>query len=253
MLTEERRNQILAQAYTEGFVRTSALVQQFDVSEVTLRSDLQELERRGRLTRTRGGAMTTHSDPGKTTFDSRLIRNKAEKQRIALAASELLSGNQTVIFDAGTTVLALAHHMPPVTGLTVLTPGLNIAQHLLRTEGVDVVMIGGPVDPDTLSTHWPVSMPGEGALTAHTAFVGSHSIDADLDLVDVSLEAAASKRRLVNAGRRVVLLVDSSKWGGHAAAKIVGLSAIDVVITDKALADGLAREIRNAGPELILV
>jgi len=252
MLVEERRNQILAQAYAQGFVRTSALVQQFDVSDVTLRSDLQELERRGRLTRTRGGAMTVHHDFAKSTFDARLMRNKDAKQRIALAASEMLSSNQTVIFDAGTTVLALAHHIPPVTGLTVLTPGLNIAQHLLSTDGVDVVMIGGPVDADTVSTVWPTTMPGEPGLAAHTAFIGAHSIDADLDLVDVSIAAALAKRRLVEAGRRVVLLADATKWGAAAAAKVVNLSAIDVVITDDGLAEGLRQAIKVAGAELVI-
>jgi len=79
MLVEERRNQILAQAYAQGFVRTSVLVQQFDVSDVTLRSDLQELERRGRLTRTRGGAMTVHQDFGKSTFDARLMRKQGRQ------------------------------------------------------------------------------------------------------------------------------------------------------------------------------
>lgn len=253
MLAEERRNQILERLYVDGYVRTRALVQELDVSDVTLRGDLQELERRGRLIRTRGGAMAPQASTGKSTFDARLMRNKGAKQRIALAAAQFVRGDQTVIFDAGTTLLALAHHMPPVSGVTVVTPGLNTAQHLLGVDGVDVVVIGGPVDRDTLSTVWPASMPGEVGFAAHTAFIGAHGIDNDLDLVDASLAGAVAKRRLVEAGRRVILLADSSKWGENAAFKVTKLTAVDLVITDDDLREDVAQEIRDAGVELILV
>jgi DeoR family transcriptional regulator of aga operon len=253
MLAEQRRAHILELLYENGYVRTGALQQQFDVSDVTLRSDLQELERRGRLLRIRGGAVISLTDVGKTTFDARLMRHKDAKQRIALAASQFIRGDSTVIFDAGTTLLALAHHMPSVNGLTVVTPALNTAQHLLDVDGVDVVILGGPVDKDTLSTVWPAAQPGESEWGAHITFLGAHGVDADLDIVEVSLQAAAAKRRLIVAGRRVIMLADSSKWAVNGRFKVSPITAIDVLITDAGLAPDIARKVSEAGIDLIVV
>lgn len=252
MLAEERRNQILEQLHADGYVRTGPLQQHFEVSDVTLRSDLHELERRGRLTRTRGGAALSNTTVGKTTFDSRLMQHNQAKQRIAAAAAQFIRPDSTAIFDAGTTVLALAHHLPAVDGLTVLTPALNTAQHLLTVDGVDVVMLGGLVDKDTVSTTWPAAQPGESETAAHTTFLGAHGIDADLDLVDISLPAAAAKQRLITAGRRVILLVDSSKFGTNGPVKVSSIGSVDVIITDDQIPSGLAHEIGGLGIDLIV-
>lgn len=252
MLTEERRAQILEQLHAQGYVRTGELQKQFDVSDVTLRSDLQELERRGRLVRTRGGAVSSMNDVGTAPFDSRLMRHRNAKQRIAVAASQLIRSDSTVIFDAGTTNLALAHHLPAVTGLTVMTPALNTAQQLLQVDGTEVVVLGGPVDRNAISTVWPVAQAGEDEGGVHITFLGCHGIDADFDIVDNSMAIAAAKRRLIRAGRRVVLLADSSKFGTSGPTKVGSLSLVDVVITDAELPPGIADEVRAAGVELII-
>ena len=252
MLAEERRTQILEQLHAQGSVRTGELQRMFDVSDVTLRSDLQELERRGRLVRTRGGAVSSMADVGSVPFDSRLMRHRQAKQRIAVAASQLIRSDTTVIFDAGTTNLALAHHLPPVSGLTVMTPALNTAQQLLQVDGTKVVMLGGPVDRDAISTVWPVAQAGEDEGGVHTTFLGCHGIDADFDLVDHSMDIAAAKRRLIRSGRRVVLLADSSKFGISAPTKVGHISLVDVLISDADLPSGIAQEVRAAGVELII-
>lgn len=252
LLAEERRAQILQRLHHHGYVRTGELQQQFEVSDVTLRSDLQELERRGRLVRTRGGAVSSMNDVGKTTFDSRLMQHRNAKQRIAVAASQFLRSDTTVIFDAGTTVLALAHHLPALSGLTVVTPALSTAQQLLLVAGTEVVMLGGPVDRDANSTLWPVAQSGEEEGGVHVTFLGCHGIDADFDVVDHSLAGAAAKRRLVRAGRRVILLADSSKFSTSGPAKVGPLNLVDILITDADLPQGIADEIRAAGVELVI-
>ena len=244
--------QILEQLHAQGYVRTGELQQQFDVSDVTLRSDLQELERRGRLVRTRGGAVSSMHDVSTSPFDSRLMLHRNAKQRIAVAASQFIRSDSTVIFDAGTTNLALAHHLPTVTGLTVMTPALHTAQQLLLVDGTEVVMLGGPVDRYAISTVWPIAQSGEDEGGVHTTFLGCHGIDADFDIVDHSMAIAAAKRRLIKAGRRVVLLADSSKFGVSGPTKVGPLSLIDVLITDTGLPGGIAAEIRAAGVELII-
>lgn len=251
VLAEERRSQILELLHANGYVRTGELQQQFDVSDVTLRSDLQELERRGRLVRTRGGAVSSMNDVGTAPFDS-LMRHRNAKQRIAVAASQFIRSDTTVIFDAGTTTLALAHHLPAVTGLTVMTPALNTAQQLLQVDGTAVVMLGGPVDRNAISTVWPVAQSGEDEGGVHITFLGCHGIDADFDLVDHSMDIAAAKRRLIRAGRRVILLADSSKFGTSGPTKVGPISLIDTLITDDALSPGLADEVRAAGVELVI-
>lgn len=248
MLGEERRNRIIEQLYRDGSVRTVELIEELGVSDVTLRHDLNELERRGRLVRTRGGAVTVVTEVGATPFGARLMRNKAAKQRIALAAREYVRSDQTVIFDAGTSVLALAHHLPEVSNLTVVTPGLNTAQHLLGVDGVTVVMLGGQVDRDSISV-----LGGAVEPLAHTAFMGAHGIDGDLDLVDVSVAYAGSKKRLLAAGRRAILLADSSKWDTGGASKVAGIDTVDLVITDDGLPRSVVRRVRQRGVEVVVV
>jgi DeoR family transcriptional regulator of aga operon len=247
----ERREAILAKIFEQGRARTTDLAKTLDVSEVTIRTDLDALVAQGRLERVHGGAtIPQHPLVG---FDQRSTQNVEAKQRIAAAAAQLVKDGTTVALDSGTTVFALACQLPTVTDLVVVTPGLNIALRLMEVTGIEVRLLGGRVIPRIKATVGSARVQGLDNEIAHVAFVGAGGIDVDQDVVEGTHEIAESKRILVANARRRVLLADSSKWSSTDRYKAVEVAAFDTVITDVGLPLEAQQTIRARGVELLLV
>lgn len=253
MLAAERRKTLIDELNRSGQLVTSELSARLGVSEVTIRADLDELERRGRVTRTHGGAVSVVASSAIIEFEVRMSMQQEAKRRIALAAANYLNSNQTVIFDAGSTVHYLAQMMPEVTGLTVFTPGISIAQQLLAVEGVETHLLGGRVDRTRLETVGSPREQGIKGLLAQTLFLGAQGIEADLDIVDPSRDLALNKLQFARRSRTIVLLVDSSKWVQPAATKVMPVSRADVVITDAGLSDETRSQLERLDVELVVV
>ena len=232
MLAEQRRQQIVLQLQKYGQARTRQLADEFAVTEVTIRSDLELLNGRKKLIKTHGGAITVAVDSTAAAFEDRMHRNFDAKRRIAQMAARQITDNQSLVFDSGSTLLQVAMHMPPVKNVVIATTAMNIAQHLMYRPGLDVHMIGGRVFPTTVSTIVSDFDKAVGGFAAHQAFVGAHAIDQSLDVVDVSEDIARTKRNLVRMARRVILVADSSKWDIGATSKAFSVSRVDVIITD---------------------
>lgn len=252
MLTAERRRLLLDEITRNGRLVTSEAAANLGVSEVTIRSDLDELERRGRVVRTHGGAVMQETTAGVIDFDARASLNNDAKRRIALAAREFVRSNQTVIFDAGTTIMQLAQVMPEVSNLTVYTPGITTASQLLNREGVDVRLLGGRLDPRWLQTLGTPREQGIEDLIVHTLFLGAQGVDNDFDIVDQSSELAAGKLDYGRRARSIVFLADSSKWHNAALAKVMPLNKVDVVITDDGIDSKVKRQLEAFNIDLII-
>jgi DeoR family transcriptional regulator, aga operon transcriptional repressor len=178
MLAEQRRQQILIELQRIGQARTRQLADLFDVSEVTIRSDLDIMDGKKLLIKTHGGAIALPADSPAAAFEERMQRNFDAKRRIAQMAARQIIDNQSIVFDSGSTLLQLAMQMPPVKNVVVATTAMNIAQHLMYRPGLDVHMIGGRVFPSTVSTIVSDSDKALGGLVAHQAFVSAHAIDS---------------------------------------------------------------------------
>jgi len=240
MLAEQRRHQIMLELHRTGQAKTRDLAEAFEVSEVTIRSDLEILEAKKQLIKTHGGAIALPPDSPAAMFEERMRRNFDAKRRIAQMAARQITDNQSLVFDSGSTLLQVAMQMPPVNNVVVFTNAMNIAQHLMYRPGLDVHMIGGRVFPSTVSTIVSDER-ALGGLVAHQAFVSAHAIDQSFDVVDVSEDIARTKRNLVRMARRVILVADSSKFDIGASSKAFSLSRVDLIITDT----GLPHSIRH--------
>lgn len=245
MLARERRAHLIDEIARSGRIITSEMSARLGVSEVTIRGDLVELERGGRVRRTHGGAVAPDAESAIVAFDTRMSFARDEKRRIAAEAAKLLKDDQTVIFDAGTTVFALAQCIPDVSGMHVFTPGLSLAQQLLTVDGVEVHLMGGRVDPDWAETTGTPREQGIKDLIASTLFLGAYGIDDDLDIVDTSRELAMNKLQFTRRARSIVLMVDSAKWGKEASTKVMALDRVNVVITDSGIPDAIRERIEN--------
>lgn len=252
MLSTERQRFILDEVARKGRVVTSEAAARLGVSEVTVRTDLDVLEQKGRVRRTHGGAVSVDAMAAIVGFDTRMSIRREAKRRIALEAAKYISSGRSVIFDAGTTMMHLAQVVPEVSDLTVYTPGVPIAQQLLTLEGVDVHLLGGRLDERWLETVGSPREQGIEDLLVHTLFLGAHGVDDDLDIVDQSVDLASNKIQLARCARSVVLLADSAKWNATARTKVMALGGVDVVITDDGLDDGTRARIESLDVELVI-
>ncbi|WP_308288579.1 DeoR/GlpR family DNA-binding transcription regulator [Microbacterium resistens] len=250
MHSTQRREAIMTAVFERGTARTRDLAEELNVSEVTIRTDFEFLERQGRVTRVHGGV--TMSETPFMGFDARSTQNVEAKQRIAVAAAALVSDNSTIILDSGTTVLALAKHLPVVSDLEVLTPGINVGLALMDVSGIRVRLLGGRLVSGVAATVGSPRQQGLDGEIAHVAFVGAGGMDADQDVVEGALDIAESKRTLIGASRRRVLLADSSKWFTRDRHKVVNVSQFDTVISDTDMPASTQAAIRASGAELIL-
>jgi DeoR family fructose operon transcriptional repressor len=155
-----------------------------------------------------------------------------------------------LIFDAGTTLFALAQVLPPVDSLTVFTPGLNIAQRLASMPEVEVRLLGGRLLNESMETIGDAQAQGLQSVLANWAFLGAGGVDADLDMTETTFDLAASKRNMFGAARQRALLLDSAKFRIQHRVKALNLAQFDLVITDSELPDEMRESLSERGVKL---
>ena len=254
-MTRHRRTRIADLVQKHGAMRVGELADQFDVSEVTIRSDLERLEKDGQLIRDRGGAIAKPSTPLRSLLrvDQRATLNLDAKRRIGSAAARLVESGDTIILDAGTTAIEAARSVADIAPLTVLTNALNVALELGANSEARVILLGGTLNREASSTVGAQAEQHVNEFVAQKLFLGAQAMDLEHGLTDTTPEIAQVKRAMIRAARRVILLVDSSKWGSSGFVKVAPLSELDTIITDSALPAEARAAIEQLGIELILV
>lgn len=249
----ERRQEILGRVSQAGRVAVAELSQEFGVSEVTIRTDLQALAEGNLIVRTHGGAILATSGLPILSLSQRLQQQVQQKAHIGAAAARLIADGDAVILDSSSTAFAIAQNLKAHRYVTVITNGLAVAQELLDAPGVTVVVIGGTVRKDTASI---VSTGGLDMLrrfNIRKGFFGAHGISLEEGLTDVSAEEAEIKRPLVAMCREVVAVFDATKWGRIGLASFADVSQIARIITDTYAPAELVAQIRQAGVDVIQV
>ena len=247
----ERRQAILAALKEQGGLSVAELSGRFDVSEVTIRTDLRALSSRNQLIRPRGRALDMGFSP-EQTFDVRQQLQAEKKDRIGRAAARLVNAGDTIALDASTTALAMLPYIKQLPQLTLVTNSLKVALNLLDAPHIHLIMPGGYLRRES------ISLVGQSEslladLHVRTGFFGAWGFTLEEGLTDVNLEEVNTKRRLVERCQRVVGLVDAHKWGQVAAATFARLEQIQLIISDDAAPAALAQQVRDCGVEVILV
>lgn len=233
---EVRRSEILTLIQQQGFVRVIELADLFDVSEVTIRSDLDDLAGRGHLRRVRGGAIASGmgrlSEP---TFEESEQTLHEEKAAIGRAAASLVTDGETLAIDVGTTTTAFAAALARRTDLrdvVVFTNGLTIALELeAAADRFTIVVTGGTLRPRQHSLVDPMANEILGTVRVHTTILGCNGVHASGGVTNVNLAEASVKQRMVEIAERTIVLADGSKLGKVTVAKITDLDAVDLLIT----------------------
>src|SRR5579875_788865 len=234
MTTTGRRGAIRGLLAERGEVAISALAAEFDVSAMTIRRDLEELEQRGIARRVRGGAISTVSRSYEPPFASRSAEASEAKRRIAAAAAAYVDYGETAILDVGSTTLALARHLRGRGGLTILTPSVHAAIELSGDPNTRVILTGGIVRPGELSLIGDLAERTFATLNCDVVFLGVGGVHPEKGLTEYNLDDTRVKRAAITAASRKVALADATKLGRVCLATIAPLHDIDVLITDAA-------------------
>jgi DeoR family transcriptional regulator of aga operon len=253
MLIEERRQYIVALAQRHGRVLVEELSQSLGISRITVRKDLDYLQRRGALQRTHGGALLPGtgalSDP---SLQEKEGRNSSEKQRISAAAVELVQDGQCVLLDSGTTTTAIARSLKKFSHLTVITNAVNIAAELSGTD-FEVLLTGGSLRKNSFSLVGPLAEDMLHDMHADILFLGVDGFDLEVGLTTPNVMESRVNRAMVKASSIVVAVCDSTKFNRRSLSKIVDASAIHHVITDSNLPTETADALRGINIKLTLV
>lgn len=231
--TAERDEWIVGSLADAGRVEIAALAERFEVSEMTVRRDLDRLAALGRLRRVRGGAVAVGPEP----FARRFARHAAEKDRIADKLAELVGDGGAIALDASTTVQRLASRLREVSNLIVLTNGPDTFFALQDVAGVTAILTGGTLDRRTGGLVGPIAARSTHDVVTRCAIVSATAVSPEAGSTEQTLEDADTKLALVATASSVVLAVDHTKLGHHAAARCLALDRVDVLVTDLDPAD----------------
>jgi DeoR family transcriptional regulator, aga operon transcriptional repressor len=253
MLVEERRQYISNLAQEQGRVLVTALAKDLGISPLTVRKDLDDLQERGILQRTHGGALLsktgTLSDP---SFKEKQRRNAEEKHKIAEAAAGLVQEGQCVLLDSGTTTMAVAKALKRFRHLTVVTNSINIVAELGSTN-FEILVTGGSFRKNSSSLVGPLAEDTLRDIHADILFLGVDGFDLDIGVSTPNLLASRVNRAMVGAATTVIVVCDSTKFNRKSLSKIVDVTAIHHVITDRNLPASTAEAIRALNIQLTLV
>lgn len=255
LFPEERLDQIASLVVEKQRVSVAELSSLFDVSKVTIRNDLSELERRGLLMRTHGGALAINQNHKKVelSFDVREQLQREEKSRIGQMAAGLVQDGDAIALDASTTALEVAKRVKDRRELTVITNGLYIALELLGVPGVTVVMPGGFLRWDAVSLVGELGEEILARFNVQKGFFGAKGITIEEGLTDVNNYEVQLKRAMVKAAKEVIAIVDHTKWGRVAFASFASVDQVDKIITDDKAPPELVKAFRARGVEVLLV
>jgi DeoR/GlpR family transcriptional regulator of sugar metabolism len=232
---QERQQQILQLLEARGNVSISDLSTRMSVSDMTVRRDLAQLEEDGLLRRTHGGATRTVSGSFEPPFALRARTNLEAKKAIAAEVARQLVDGQTLVLDGGSTGTAIAEALVG-RSLTVCALNMRVAEILSSSPATRVMVPGGVIRPGELSLTGPAA---ERTLADHrfdTYVMTVSAVEASAGLTEWNIEDAAVKRAALASSGRCLVACDSSKFGNVAFARIAGLEAADLFITDAQLA-----------------
>ena len=252
-LTLNRRKRIVEILESDGNVRNSDLCRIFNVSAVTIRNDLEKLENKGLLIRTRGGGIKTHRVRVDYQISSELTNHLKDKQAIGKKAAELVKENDTIIIDSGTTALEMAKNLSTLKNLTIITNALNVASQFLNNTDISVIIPGGNLRQSTLSLIGPIAEKGIRSVYCDKVFLGVNGINSEYGISTTHLEDASLNRLMIESSKEVIVISDSSKFMKRSFSLISPINKIHTIITDSNIPPDEHGRLKSAGINVIIV
>jgi len=247
----ERQRAITDVVMAEGSVRIESLAERFGISVMTVHRDLDELESRGVLRKSRGIATATSTSLVESSDVYRGSRQLAEKQALALAAMDLVEPGQALFLDDSTTVMHMAPHLPAKGPVTVITNVLTLIHQLTNEREVTLIALGGEYYNWCSAFMGSLTTQAIASLRADMLIMSTSAIVDDIAFHQASVTADTKKAMFAAAERRI-LLVDHTKFGRRALHAIMPLSEFDTVIVDAATDQEHIARLRGKGVHIVV-
>ncbi|MBZ0308204.1 MAG: DeoR/GlpR family DNA-binding transcription regulator, partial [Anaerolineae bacterium] len=253
MTTYERRQMILRMLQENAGVKVTELARQLEVSEGTIRNDLEALDKERQLVRVRGGAVARDQNliPG-YTISARARVNMDSKRRIAQWAAGMVESGDSILLDASTTVLHMASFLKDRQNLTVVTNGLEVARLLAENPTNTVILLGGILKNDGTAVVGSLSENILKELHIQSAFVSAAGFSIEAGLMENDMQEAQLKSLMIKAAGRTIALVDTSKFGKLRLSPFAALKNIDHIVTDNEVPPQVADQLSSASIHLTI-
>src|SRR5258706_1147534 len=252
MIAQERRQRIFEDIEASVIASVRDLAQRFEVSTITVMSDLQELEQEGLIRSVHGGAISVRGASYEPPFSARESQLSPEKHRIAAKAVEMIQDGDRIILDVGTTTLEIRRALKGKRNLTVLVTNLRAALELASQPAIQVIVVGGRLRASELS------MVGHlGEETLHTfqvdkAFRGVGGITLEHGLTEFNFDEAGMKRTMIEQARQRIVVADHTKFGKVMLMTVASLTVVDKIITGSEVDKEIVTRLQQIGVEVVL-
>jgi len=230
----ERKAMILQRINSAGYISIKDLAQEIEVSEMTIRRDLDSLERTNLVKRKYGKAFSVRGTSYEPTYEERALQNRDLKAILGKLGASLVKDGDSITFDTGTTVFAVAENLTQSHNLTVVTHSLNIVDLFKSSTTIEeIIVLGGVLRREENSMVGDLALSGIQNFYTDKLFLGVGGINQNLDLTEFNYDDAMVKRQYLTHAQEVILLADSSKFTKTAFVKFGNLKDVDILITDK--------------------
>ncbi len=252
MLVAQRYDKIVKLVNEHGSMRVTELSERCQVTEETIRRDLDRLERQGLLRRSHGGAVSVQGEQPETPFSEREIMHAEEKRRIAEQAVKLIEPNDRILLDASTTAWYMAASLPDIP-LTVLTTSIRVATQLSNREKIEVISTGGQLVSRSLSFVGPLAERSLDTYYVNKLFLSCQGVHLERGVSESNELQGRVKQKMVGMADQVILLADASKFGVQAFAHVMNLNEVDQLITDSRIDQRIVEQLQEQAMQVMIV
>ena len=252
MTSDDRKQQILNMIQANGNVKVYELSKLFGVSEVTIRTDLADMESKGLLSRIHGGAISSYKPYYSMNLNQRLEANQSAKVEIAQRISQLISPNDTIMLNSGTTTLLAFRKFPVEYNLNIVTNSVSIALEASSNPNYNVVLIGGAVNTKYQFTFGADAVEQLKKYYADKLILSVDGVDVSSGFTTYYDKEADIARTMIERSHTRIIAADNSKFKHSAFVKISDLSVADHIVTNSRCDKSFLKELREYGIEVIL-
>lgn len=253
MVTHKRRQFLLELIQKQPCLRVSEMAEELEVSEGTIRNDLNALQEEGRVTRVHGGAVVIERNAiGNNSFFTRYDQNLIRKNAIAREAAKLVSDGDSILLDASSTAYSLACSLSDRKDLRVVTNGFITANELAKNNSNNVALIGGMVNYGSSSVTGLLSERIIEELHVQKAFLSCSGFSLERGMTEVHINEAQLKRKVIHITDQLIALIDSSKFGKEDLTPFAKPGDIYRLYTDAQITKEWEQQLLQAGIDLVI-
>lgn len=247
---KERHAEILKLVHQSSFLTVNELSERIGVSEVTIRKDLNELEKQNLLVRTHGGASALN-DLSVPSFSTREYIAEKEKKLIALAAAKLIEEGDSVLIDAGTTTLAVANYLKEK-NISIITNSIPLAMNLTDFRG-NVSITGGEMLKENMALYGPDTETYLKSIQVNKLIVGTSGVRLDAGLTTSSSVEMSVKKAMIRSAQKVIAVFDHTKFNKIKTYLFADFEDIDIIVTTNKIPDDTLKILQDKQIEVIMI